>query len=138
MNKFKYYLSRFTTKVSYFLKNLRARSYGFDDLNKTLLIIAFALSIINMFIRSIVISLLSTLFMILFLFRFFSSKRYARNEENRIYRRYVKYAKTKWQFRKTHKIFLCKNCGQILRVPKGQGKIETTCPHCGAKKTRHS
>lgn len=138
MNKVKYYLSRFTSKVSYFLKNLYARSYGFDDLNKALLIVAFALSIIDLFFRSIVISLLSTLFMVLFLLRYFSTKRYARNEENRIYRRYLKYVKTKWQFRKTHKIFLCKNCGQILRVPKGQGKIETTCPHCGAKKTRRS
>lgn len=32
-----------------------------------------------------------------------------------------------------HKYFTCKNCGAICRVPAGKGKIEITCPKCGAK-----
>lgn len=37
------------------------------------------------------------------------------------------------QERETHKYFKCKNCKAVLRVPKGRGKIEITCPKCRAK-----
>ena len=32
---------------------------------------------------------------------------------------------------KDHKYFVCKNCHKMVRVPKGKGKIEVTCPRCG-------
>lgn len=35
--------------------------------------------------------------------------------------------------RNTHKLFKCRNCKTVLRVPKGRGKIEITCPKCRAK-----
>ena len=35
--------------------------------------------------------------------------------------------------RKTHRYFKCKNCKAVMRVPKGRGKIEITCPKCRAK-----
>ena len=31
---------------------------------------------------------------------------------------------------KNHKIFQCGKCGQMIRVPKGKGKIVITCPSC--------
>ena len=34
---------------------------------------------------------------------------------------------------KEHKYFTCKNCKAICRVPVGKGRIEITCPRCGAK-----
>ena len=34
---------------------------------------------------------------------------------------------------KEHKYFTCKNCKAICRVPVGKGRIEITCPKCGAK-----
>ena len=30
-----------------------------------------------------------------------------------------------------HRIFRCPNCDQRVRVPRGRGKIEITCPRCG-------
>lgn len=30
-----------------------------------------------------------------------------------------------------HKYFRCPNCGQMLRVPKGKGKISISCRNCG-------
>ena len=33
---------------------------------------------------------------------------------------------------KEHRYFKCPNCGQMLRVPRGKGKITVTCRGCGA------
>ena len=30
-----------------------------------------------------------------------------------------------------HRIFRCPSCDQRVRVPRGRGKIEITCPRCG-------
>ena len=42
--------------------------------------------------------------------------------------------KLKCEQRKEYKIFQCKSCGRKIRVPRGKGKIEVTCPVCGNKK----
>ena len=31
----------------------------------------------------------------------------------------------------TYRVFGCPGCSQLLRVPKGNGRIEITCPRCG-------
>lgn len=41
--------------------------------------------------------------------------------------------KNMWRDRKTHRYYKCKSCGATLRVPKGRGKIEITCPQCKTK-----
>lgn len=46
--------------------------------------------------------------------------------------------KNKWRDRKTHKYFKCKSCKTVLRVPKGRGKIEITCPKCRMKTIKKS
>ncbi len=34
---------------------------------------------------------------------------------------------------KTHKFFKCPSCKNMLRVPRGKGKIHITCPKCGER-----
>lgn len=46
--------------------------------------------------------------------------------------------KTIWKERKTHAFFKCKNCGAVLRVPKGRGDIVVTCPKCKSKIDKHT
>ena len=41
-------------------------------------------------------------------------------------------AKKMWKGRKTTAYLKCPNCGQMLRVPRGKGKITVTCRGCGA------
>ncbi len=42
-------------------------------------------------------------------------------------------AQKMWRERKTTRFLKCPNCGQMLSVPKGKGKIRVTCPTCHAK-----
>lgn len=47
-------------------------------------------------------------------------------------------AQTMWENRKTTMYFKCKNCGQLLSVPRGKGRIRVTCPKCGTKVEKRS
>lgn len=42
-------------------------------------------------------------------------------------------AKKMWKERKTSSFLKCPQCGQVLSVPKGKGKLRVTCPKCHAK-----
>lgn len=138
MDNIKFFFKNLGNNIKRIFMNLYRRSYGMDDLNKTLIIAYFASSILNLIVKSTFIYLLGTIVFILFIFRYFSSNKVKRAEENRAYRKLFKYLKLKWDNRKTHRIYMCKNCKQIVRVPKGQGKIEVTCPSCGNKEIHHS
>ena len=39
----------------------------------------------------------------------------------------------RFEMRKEYRIFRCKGCGRNIRVPRGKGKLEITCPLCGRK-----
>ena len=39
---------------------------------------------------------------------------------------------------KEHRIFRCPGCDQRVRVPRGRGKIEITCPRCSQKFVKRS
>jgi len=125
-------------KFKNFMYRLYSVSYGMDDLNRYLIITSLVFSVVNLFVKNNIIYYLSMFFSLLFIFRFFSRKKYARSEENRKVRKLIKYYTLKWNNRKTHRVFKCKKCGQFIRVPKGKGKIETTCPSCGNKETHRS
>ena len=67
------------------------------------------------------------------LFRVCSKDVYKRREENQKFLRELEFLKLRISVRKTHKIYRCKGCGRKIRVPRGKGKIEITCPLCGNK-----
>ena len=70
-------------------------------------------------------------------FRSFSRNIPARRRERERYlgliakpRGFFKLQKNKFRDRKTHKYFRCAHCRAVLRVPRGKGTLDVTCPRC--------
>lgn len=62
-------------------------------------------------------------------FRIFSRNIPKRYEENRRFQKKLQLL-SRAAGDKTHKYYKCSACGQTIRVPKGKGKIQITCPKC--------
>ena len=111
---------------------MRGRN-GMDNLNKALFIIVIILDVICIFIKKRVVYSIFWLVSILFLYRFLSKNLVARQRENDKFQSFTRINKMKYDMRKDYKIFRCKVCGRNIRVPRGKGKIEVTCPVCKNK-----
>ena len=111
---------------------MRGRN-GMDNLNKALFIIVIILDVICIFIKKRVVYSIFWLVSILFLYRFLSKNLVARQRENDKFQGFTRINKMKYDMRKDYKIFRCKVCGRNIRVPRGKGKMEVTCPVCKNK-----
>ncbi len=103
---------------------------GTDELSQAIVGGGIILYFVYLMTGEGIFNIISTAALFYALFRVFSKNISARSDENRTFMKYIQYAKMKWECRKTHKVFLCKKCGKIVRVPKGKGRIEVTCPVC--------
>ncbi|MFQ8705934.1 MAG: hypothetical protein ACLR9T_07700 [Thomasclavelia sp.] len=114
--------------------------YGSDQFNMFLLILAIVLMILNLFfIRNTFLSTIVWLILIYSLFRTYSRNIYKRKAENDKYLSLIQPIQKRINIIKKnredheHKYFLCPECKQTVRVPKGRGKITITCPKCNHK-----
>ena len=106
---------------------------GVDDLGRVIFIISLVLYVLSGFLRNGFLQLLSLIELIYTMYRTFSRDLRSRQEENRKYLQFLNLQKMRFEMRKEYRIFKCKGCGRNIRVPKGKGKVETTCPLCGRK-----
>lgn len=113
--------------------------YGQDELSVFLVILSVVLWITSYFFQTYVLGVTAWIILLFATIRCYSKKIYKRREENTKFlrltekpRRWFRVKKNQWRDRKTHRYFRCKDCGAVLRVPKGRGKIEITCPKCRA------
>ena len=121
--------------------------YGNDQLNQFLSVAALVVLIVNLFVKVPFLWLGALALLIWTYFRMFSrntSKRYAENERflsliSRFRRggyggysggRSAAERRAQREQRKYYRFFVCPHCSQKVRVPKGKGKIEITCPKC--------
>ena len=126
-------------------RNFMMGRYGPDQLCVALFIAALAVRIIATFLRFYALDVLSFALLIYGFFRFFSRNIEKRRRENDVFLRYwgparfkLRKSRDKFASRKTHKFFTCPNCKNTLRVPKGKGRIQITCPKCGERFERKS
>lgn len=123
----------FFNKLRWKLQMFMRGRNGVDQLGRVTIYGSFILYIISMLLRSDILYAISFVGIIYSTFRMLSKNLYARREENRKFLTWWETTRIKMSQRKDYKIFKCKGCGRNIRVPRGKGKIEVTCPMCGSK-----
>ena len=122
------------------LRRFMQGRYGNDQLNMFLIICGCVLTLIlSLFVpgRFYYLRSIGTVFYIIALFRSFSKNCDKRRSENAKFMELSKpwrvfIMKKIGQLQdKDHRYYNCPQCHRTLRVPKGRGKINISCPHCG-------
>lgn len=125
MNKFKEKLRKF----------MYGR-YGLDELSQVMIYLALGLWVITIIFGSMMIDIVAFILIFMAYFRMFSkntAKRYEELQRFLAWKQKVKNIPKTAKMRKTYHIYKCPGCRQKVRVPRGKGKIEISCPKCGAK-----
>lgn len=128
----------FFQRMAYSLQQFMYGRYGFDELSKVLNIISLSLWAISLFIPYVYPIVLILLLWVIF--RTYSRNISKRQLELNKYL-HIKNKISGWfnlkkdiiKNRKTHKYYKYPICKANLRVPKGRGKIEISCPKCHHK-----
>lgn len=118
---------------------------GVDDLARMHSWGVLILLLLGIFTRLGIFSVLALALLIYMYFRVFSRNTSNRYEENQKYLNF-KYNRTvSWNRfkkrtaqRRDYRFYKCPMCKQEVRVPKGHGKIEITCPKCREQFIRRS
>ena len=118
-------------KIGDGLRRFMAGRYGSDRLNQCLLGAAFVLILISAIGgRQVqwmsILSLLAYVPLIWSMFRMYSRNIEARRRENAAFQRFF----TRLRDRQ-NRYFTCPRCRQVVRVPRGKGRINIRCPKCG-------
>ncbi len=137
MNGFGSWLRQMTMKLSISLRRFMEGRYGNDKLNNAILGAAMVLVILALFISNPLVNLMihGVAYALMFwvIFRTLSRNTYKRYQENRKYLQVFGRLKDR-----EHRYFDCPKCRQMVRVPRGKGKIAITCPRCKEKFVRKS
>lgn len=113
--------------------------YGNDQLNIFIMLLGCVVTLLlTLFIpgKYYYLRSLGTVFYIIAVLRMMSKNLAKRSKENADFmkksepwRRFIA-KKVSQKQDTTHRYYNCPQCHRTLRVPKGRGKINITCPHC--------
>lgn len=118
--------------------------YGVDTLNTHALYLVILLLIINIFFNNMIVMIIGYALWALILYRMFSKQVYKRYHENEKYMQLISPVSQFFKLQKTrlsdrqHRYYRCPQCKQMVRLPKGRGKIIVTCPKCHHKFEKRS
>ena len=114
--------------------------YGTDGLNQFLSIASIVLLLISLLTRFSLFTWLGLVLLVLCYYRSLSRNISKRTEENYQYYalkdrvdRKFRGLKDQWANRKLYHYYRCPKCRQKLRVPRGRGRIQISCPRCGTQ-----
>ena len=122
-------IRQFLQQLGYRFRNFMVGRYGTDKLNMVILCAGLAVCFVSAFFHNPKVNLLLTAvsygLMFWALFRSFSRNTYKRYQENRKFLQFFDRLKDR-----DHRYYDCPKCRQVVRVPRGKGKIAITCPKC--------
>lgn len=111
--------------------------YGVDELSRFSMVLLLILLVLSVFIRNAGLNSLLVGILVISYFRMFSRNIQRRAQENQKYlniknKIFGRWKKEKYIMgqRKEFHIYTCPNCKQKIRIPKGKGKLNITCPKC--------
>lgn len=117
---------------------------GYDRYGRFLILAGLIIGLAGSIFRLWIFDLAGDLILVYEMYRMFSRNLVKRGIENDHYMHAVMMLKHRFlavrkQFSDhgSH-YYVCPQCGQITRVPKGHGKITVTCPNCGKEFDRKS
>ena len=126
--------------VRNWLRKFMLGRYGPDHLNVALFVLVIILDIANAFAEKLWLGMVSMVIIFFAMFRMLSRNIYARRRENDRFLRFwwpiwrkIKGFIDRRKNGKGFRFFKCPACRNMLRVPRGKGKIMVTCPKCGEK-----
>lgn len=132
MNGFSGWFRQVTAKMAAAFRNFMAGRYGTDRLNMAILSVGLVASLLSVLIKfapvNLVLFFLSYGMMFWAIFRCLSRNTYKRYQENHRFLQLTGRMKDR-----EHRYFDCPKCRQMVRVPRGKGKISITCPRCREK-----
>ena len=132
MNGFSSWFRQFSAKLSAALRSFMAGRYGNDRLNMAILGAGLVASILSAAVSAppanLIFWALSYALMIWAIFRALSRNTYKRYQENRKFLQIFDRLRDR-----QNRYFDCPKCRQMVRVPRGKGKIAITCPRCKEK-----
>ena len=122
------------------LRRFMIGRYGTDGLNQFLSIASLVLLLIAIVSRVSLFTWLGVALLVFCYYRTFSRNISKRTEENYKYyavkdriRNKFSGLKDQWDNRKLYHYYRCPQCRQKLRVPRGRGRIQISCPRCGTQ-----
>ena len=111
--------------------------YGADAFYHFLIAVCCIIVVVNVFVGSLLLSVLETGLIIYAIFRVMSRNVYKRRRENEVFLKilakpngFFKLQKAKRRDRKTHVFKKCPSCKNNLRLPRQKGKHTVVCPCC--------
>jgi len=126
------------------LQRFMAGRYGVDELSRFLNFVTLFVLVAGIFLLPQASSFALVVIIINY-FRIFSRNTYARSNENAAFMRkrnqltgWFSSKKSRFGQLKTHRFYKCVSCKKTIRIPRGKGKIEITCPVCQNKFIRRS
>ena len=132
MNGIGSWFRQLSARLAAGLRNFMAGRYGTDRLNMVILGAGLFCSLLSVWVKAMPLNLIfwamSYGLMIWAIFRTLSRNTYKRYQENRKFLQLLTRVKDR-----RNRYFDCPKCRQVVRVPRGKGKISITCPRCKEK-----
>lgn len=123
------------------LRNFMYGRYGMDELSKVMVYASLILWVVTIIFRNSITDVIALLLLFWSYFRMFSRnipKRYAELQKFEIWKQKIKKTPQTVAVRRAHHIYKCPQCKQKVRVPRGKGRIEISCPRCQTKFIKRS
>lgn len=134
---------KYVTMLRQDLKEVMSRRCGLDELNNFIMLLGFVFVVIALFSHNWIFTLIGAVLIVLCYIRVFSQKIEKRKKENNLYMKYMGTVVKKCGFLKLclkmkgksiqdaeYVYFVCSDCGQVIRIPKGKNKVSIRCPKC--------